>query len=308
MMRCNQRDGVIIMQAPRQHISLLPVLALLLSATMWGLFWIPLRWLESLGISGLQATFLIYMGTLVVSLPILVIKRAEWRQQPALMFAIMISSGWCNTAFILAILDGEIMRVILLFYLSPLWSTVLGRLVLKEQLGTLAYLTLVLAVIGALLILWEPQLGMPWPSSTADWLAMSSGFAFAFTNLFTHMASQTSIKTKTVAAWLGVILLSGVALLISDGSVGVSNTTGIMMALLIGLVLMTVMTFAVVYGVTHLPVHRSAIILLFQVVVAAVSSYLFTEERLVWHEWFGGIIVIIAAYLAITHQARRTAL
>ena len=141
-------------------------MALLLSATMWGLFWIPLRWLESLGISGLLATFLIYIGTLVISLPILVVKRAEWRRQPALMLAIMISSGWCNTAFILAIIDGEIMRVILLFYLSPLWSTLLARIVLKEQLSTLSYVTLALAVIGALLILWEPQMGMPWPSST----------------------------------------------------------------------------------------------------------------------------------------------
>ena len=280
-------------------------MALLLSATMWGLFWIPLRWLESLGISGLLATFLIYIGTLVISLPILVVKRAEWRRQPALMLAIMISSGWCNTAFILAIIDGEIMRVILLFYLSPLWSTLLARIVLKEQLSTLSYVTLALAVIGALLILWEPQMGMPWPSSSADWLAISSGFAFAFTNLFTHMARDTSIKTKTVAAWLGVILVSGVALIFSDHTVMGSNSTGVIMALLIGLLFMSVMTFAVVYGVTHLPVHRSAIILLFQVVVAAISSYLLTEERLSWYEWSGGIIVIFAAYLAVTQRSHR---
>jgi len=286
-------------------MTILPVLALLLAASLWGIFWIPLRWLESLGLSGLLATFLIYIGTLVISLPILLVKRAEWRQQPALILAIMLSSGWCNTAFILAIIDGEIMRVILLFYLSPLWSTLLARILLKEQLSARAYATLVLAALGALLILWEPRMGMPWPGSSADWLAISSGFAFAFTNLFTHMAGQTSIKTKTVAAWLGVILISGSALLLGDHQIVLSNTTGVMMALLIGLLMMSVMTFAVVYGVTHLPVHRSAIILLFQVVVAAISSYLLTEERMAWYEWLGGIIVIVAAYLAITQQSHR---
>jgi drug/metabolite transporter (DMT)-like permease len=245
------------------------------------------------------------MGTLAISLPILLVKRAEWRQQPALMLAIMLSSGWCNTAFILAIIDGEIMRVILLFYLSPLWSTLLARILLKEQLSARAYATLALAALGALLILWEPRMGMPWPGSSADWLAISAGIAFAFTNLFTHMAGQTSIKTKTVAAWLGVILISGGALLLGDHQIALSNTTGIMMALLIGLLMMSVMTFAVVYGVTHLPVHRSAIILLFQVVVAAISSYLLTEERMAWYEWLGGIIVIVAAYLAITQQSHR---
>ena len=297
-----QHDGVIIMQAPRQHINLLPVFSLLLAATLWGLFWIPLRWLESLGLSGLFATFLIYIGTLVISVPMLLIKRAEWRHQPGLLLAIMLSSGWCNTAFILAIIDGEVMRVILLFFLSPLWSTLLARMVLKEYLSTMAYVTLTLAVIGALMILWEPSLGMPWPGSNADWLAISSGIAFAFTNLFTHMAKKTSIQTKTAVAWLGVILVSGLALLLTDSTMVVSDGTSILMALLIGLLLMSVMTFAVVYGVTHMPVHRSAIILLFEIVVAAVSSYLLTDERMDWYEWFGGMIVIVAAYLAATRQ------
>ena len=214
----------------------------------------------------------------------------------------MISSGWCNTAFILAILDGEILRVILLFYLSPVWATILARLVLKEQLTTRAYVTLCIALVGALLILWHEDIGYPWPQSGADWMAISSGFAFALTNLFVHMAGRVGVQTKTVAAWLGVILLSGVALLVTDVNMETANTLNMFSAVGVGFVLMTIMTVSVVYGVTHMPVHRSAIILLFEVVAAAISSYLLTDERLGWREVSGGLIVVLAAYLAGTRQ------
>lgn len=288
------------MQLSNQHTPVLPVIALLVTATLWGIFWWPLRWLDSLGLSGILATFLIYVGTLVISLPLLIARRAEWRVQPGLMLGIVISSGWTNTAFILAIIDGEIMRVILLFYLSPLWSTLLGRLVLKEHLTNRAYITLLLAVVGAVLILWDPALGLPWPTAQADWLALSSGFAFAFTNLFTHMANQVSIRSKAVATWVGVLLVAGVALLISDTPIVWPDGETILKAMSLGTFMMSVMTFCVVYGVTHLPVHRSAIILLFEVVVAAISSYLLTDERMDLYEWVGGFIVMFAAYLAAT--------
>lgn len=291
---------MIIKQLPQQHTSVLPVLALLATAALWGISWVPLRWLDALGLSGILATFHIYVGTLVISLPLLIAKRAEWRVQPGLMFGIMISSGWTNTAFILAIIDGEIMRVILLFYLSPLWSTLLARYVLQEQLSKRAYVSLILAVFGAVLILWDPALGLPWPTSNADWLALTSGFAFAFTNLFTHMANRISIKSKAVATWVGVILIAGLALLLSKNPVVWPDMVISLKAMSLGVFFMSVMTFFVVYGVTHLPVHRSAIILLFEVVVAAVSSYLLTDERMDLFEWIGGAIVIIAAYLAAT--------
>jgi len=288
------------MQLSDQHTPVLPVLALLVTATLWGIFWWPLRWLDSLGLSGILATFLIYVGTLVISLPLLIAKRAEWRVQPGLMLGIVISSGWTNTAFILAIIDGEIMRVILLFYLSPLWSTLLGRVILKEHLTRRAYVTLLLAVLGAVLILWDPALGLPWPTAYADWMALSSGFAFAFTNLFTHMANRVSIRSKTVAAWIGVLLVAGIALLISDVPIIWPDGETMLKAMSLGTFMMSVMTFCVVYGVTHLPVHRSAIILLFEVVVAAISSYLLTDERMDLYEWVGGLIVMVAAYLAAT--------
>ena len=58
------------------------------------------------------------------------------------------------------------------------------------------------------------------------------------------------------------------------------------------------MTFTVQYGVTKLPVYRSAVILLFELVAGAVSSQLLTDEVMELNEWIGGGFIVLAAYLS----------
>lgn len=286
------------MQATSQHTSVFAVASLLFSATLWGVFWYPLRWLESMGLQGVWITFLIYSGTLIYCIPIILRYRDEFARSPLLLFLIALSSGWCNTSFILAMLEGEVVRVILLFYLSPVWATLLARLILKEQLSRTSYWLLFVAFAGAMLMLWSPQIGYPWPDSRADWFALSSGFAFALMNLFVHMAHGVRIQTKTVSAWLGAMLVAGTALLVRSEPIATVELETIFYAIFIGMTVMGAMTWTVVYGVTHMPVHRSAIILLFEVVVATVSTYLLTNERMTLLEWVGGSAVVISAYLS----------
>lgn len=290
------------MQVSSQHTSVLAIASLLLSATLWGMFWLPLRWLEHLGLHGIWITFLIYCGTLVYCIPILMYSRRDFSRQPLILLLISLVSGWCNTAFILAILHGEIVRVVLLFYLSPVWATLLARFILKEQLSGRAYLLLVIAIAGAMLMLWSPVVGYPWPQTTADWLGLSSGFAFALMNVLVHMARQVSLQMKMAFAWLGVIVVSGFSIVLLHEPLVLSSFTPVLYALLTGIVLMGGMTGLVIYGVTHMPVHRSAVILLFEVVAATGSTYLWTSERMSTHEWIGGLAVIFAAYLSARLQ------
>jgi drug/metabolite transporter (DMT)-like permease len=294
------------MQAQQQHTSTFPIICLLVAATLWGVFWYPLRLLEAQGLSGVWASLFIYLGTFVIAFPVLVRRYHELFVTPYLLLAIMIASGWCNVAFILAIIDGEIVRVILLFYLSPIWSTILARFVLKEELTLLARLTIILAIIGAMTMLWSPDIGYPWPASSADWLALSSGIAFALANLFIHLARRTSIQVKTSVAWVGVVVIASLMIVIQSPPLQISSISTVFSALLVGVILMSIMTFCVVYGVTHMPIHRSAVILLSEIVAAAVSAYLLTDERMSLYEWTGGSIVILAAYLAARQQKNTT--
>ena len=281
--------------------SMLPVVGLLFASTMWGLIWYPLRLLEDGGLHGLWATALMYCGTMIVAIPVLYKGWREWLTHPFLFFFMAIATGWTNIAFILAVLDGNVVRVLLLFYLSPLWATLLGVIFLGEHLSRRALGILAIAMVGAVVMLWHESFGFPAPKDTADWLALSAGIAFAITNVLIHKLNHASVMVKTATGWLGVLFLAFILIIFTEQKLSVS-TEVIAGAWILGAVAMTMMNVAVVYGVTNMPVHRSAIILLFEIVVGAVSSLLLTNEVIELREWIGGLLVILAAYLTASRQ------
>jgi drug/metabolite transporter (DMT)-like permease len=291
------------MQRLARH-QLLPVLSLLLSATLWGLVWYPLRLLEARGLEGLWLTLTSYGAALAVGLLWAWPSRHDWRGQTLVLVLMGLAAGWCNVAFVLAVLDGTVVRVLLLFYLSPVWTLALGWLLLAEHPGRAGLVVLVLALLGALVMLWNPAMGLPWPLSEADWLAVSSGFAFACSNVLVRKLRQVSIQTKSLVTWLGVVLVAAGGVLL--GSQPAPTVTGDTWfgALLLGWFGFMIMAPAVIYGVSRMPVHRSAVILLFELVVGAVSSLLLSDERIVAQEWAGGALILVAAYLAAHAHVR----
>ena len=285
---------------PHPH-SIAPVLGLLFASTMWGLIWYPLRLLEDHGLQGIWSSALMYCGALVIALPVLVKGWREWLAHPVLFFLMAIATGWTNIAFILAVLDGNVVRVMLLFYLSPLWATLLGVLLLGEKLSQRAVLILGIAMVGAVIMLWHESLGFPAPRDMSDWLALSAGIAFAITNVLIHKLNDASIMVKTATGWLGVLFIAFIIIAFTGQPLTASGEV-IAAAALLGAFVMALMNIAVVYGVSNMPVHRSAIILLFEIVVGAISSILLTNEIIQLREWIGGALVILAAYLTAINQ------
>jgi len=276
---------------------------------MWGVFWYPLRVFADYGLSGLWSSLLIYVGTLPALIYILRGRLHELSRAPGMLLLIALASGWCNTSFILAMLDGHVVRVLLLFYLSPVWTVILAFIFLGERPHRYGYLTIVIAMLGAIIMLWDMEMGFPFPQNTADWLALSSGIAFSITNVAVRHTQAVSVRVKTVMAWVGAVLIALLLILVGDQSLAVTNDMVIVVALLFGLVFMVIMTLSVQYGVTHMPAHRSAVILLFEIVIGAISAYLLTAERLSMQEWTGGALVILAGWLSarIPHEQERYA-
>ncbi len=277
---------------------LLPVMALLFSATMWGLLWYPLRLLEQAGLQGLWTTLLIYLVALLVGAIPTISRFNELGSRPGLLLALALTSGWCNVAFIVAVIDGNVVRVLLLFYLSPLWATLLGWFLLKERPSNASLSVLLLAMVGAVTMLWDSALSYPWPQSGADWLAISSGFSFAVANVLTRSAQSISIRIKTLVSWIGVVVVAFVWIFFAQlpaPQLTMATLTG---SIALGLFGIMCMTWAVQYGVTHMPVYRSSVILIFEIVAGAISSQLLTDEIVLVKEWLGGGLIVLAAYLS----------
>lgn len=278
--------------------ALLPTFSLLLGATLWGLIWYPLRLLEQNGLSGLWSSLVMYLAVTVISLPWLWAWRAELGRRPALLLSLALVAGWCNVAFVLAVIEGSVVRVLLLFYLSPLWAALLGWGLLGEHLAARAWATFALAMAGALVMLWEPSLGLPWPRGRADWLAISSGFAFALSNVLVRKAQNVSIPVKTIVVWWGGVVLAGLWIMVGGLPMPDARPEIYASAAALGWFGIVIMTLAVQYGVTHMPVHRSAVILLFELVAGALSAHLLAHEFMQTREWVGGVAIIVAASIS----------
>ena len=278
----------------------LATFGLLFGAIAWGIIWYPYRLLDQAGISGIAASVATYAVALALGG---LLFGHSWRRvlvHPKTMLPLMLAAGWTNLSYVLAVIDGEVMRVLLLFYLSPLWTLLLARLLLDEPAGRRGLFVIALSLTGAFVMLWRPAQGLPLPQNTAEWLGFSSGFCFALTNVLTRRATHLSLEAKSFAIWAGVTVLA--LLLLPFGSTALpppSQITSSHWLLMLGLgAILMVTTLLVQYGVTHTRVTRASVIFLFELVVASISSYLLAGEVLTIHEWVGGAMIVAATLFA----------
>ena len=281
------------------------VFGLLFGAFCWGIIWFPYRLLAEAGISGVASSFYTYSIALLIGI---VWFHRYWRgffELPVSIIWLGLVAGWTNLSYVLAIIDGEVMRVMLLFYLSPLWTLILAHFWLKEMTRPAGYAAIVASLMGAFIMLHDPQLGsLPLPRNISEWLALSAGIGFSLTNVITRKSSHLTLRAKSFAVWVGVLVVSVMFVLFTAQTFPAPMTISSanwMMMLLIALLLMAA-TLLVQYGVTRIEATRASVLFLFELVVAAVASYYLANERMALSEWIGGSLIVIAAVFAASNH------
>jgi len=237
-----------------------------------------------------------YLAAAILAIPIMWKRYHELVTNKGLLLALAVAAGVTNIAFVLALIQGEVMRVMLLFYLSPLWTVLLGRWWLGERLSSQAILFFSIAMIGSLVMLWNPDMGLPWPHGPADALALIAGIAFSVNNVLARKLSTLTLGVKTGVTWWGVVSVSLLVILLQQSPVPIASASAWVGAWLLGWLGIVAMTVTVLYGVALMPVYRSSVIMLFELIVAAVAAWLLTDETMKMQEWLGGGLILMAAY------------
>ena len=275
-----------------------PVAALLTGAIVWGLIWFPFRVLQEAGISGETATLVTYFFALVAGLIVIRGAFREIRQAPLILLWIGLSAGWANLAYVLAVIHGEVVRVLLLFYLAPLWTIILAHTLLQERINGYGLMVMLLSFAGAMTMLWHPGGWLPLPQNGAEWLGLSSGFMFAVSNVLVRKARHLSLQIKALSVWAGVVLL---ALLVTGytGNMLQPNFSfnSVLLLLLVALAVFLVNPL-VQYGLSYTSANRAIVIFMFEVVVGAVSAYWLADEAVTLREVLGGAMIIAASLLS----------
>lgn len=289
----------------------LAIFGLLFGALAWGVIWYPYRLMAEAGVSGVASSFYTYLIATAIGAAVFA---KHWRgffAQPSSIIWLGLAAGWANMSYVIAVIDGEVMRIMLLFYLAPLWTLLLARFWLKEPMTKVGLISIGIALTGAYIMLAGPfsQVANHWPmpQNKPEWLALSSGMAFALANVITRKSSHLTIRAKSFAVWIGVV---STALLLSP-FVGdhfpAPSFFSLNNWLAMGFIAILLMaaTILVQFGVTQLSAIRSSVLFLFELVVAAFASYYLAHEVMSLNEWIGGSLIIAAALSAAInhHQA-----
>ncbi len=279
---------------------MLPVAGVLSGALVWGLVWYPYRVLQASGISGAMSTMITYLLAMLVGG---IWFRKVWSERSALsgwILVLILSSGWSNLGYVIAMLHGEVMRVLLLFYMAPVWTIFFSFWLLGERLNRNGYFVVGLSLSGAAIMLWRPGFGLPLPQNLSEWLGLSAGISFAVANVISRRTVTLSVEAKSISVWVGAAVLTMPFIFWQDGVIDqlfvINKQSGVILGLM-GLSLWGT-SYAVQYGVTHLAANRAAVLFLFELVVAAVSSYFLAGEEMGWREWIGAIPIILASFLS----------
>ncbi len=276
--------------------NVMPVVGILSGALVWGLIWYTFRMLQASGVSGPQATFISYFLAMLFGAFML---PRGWRElSRAGWWAVLLvfSAGWANFGYVLAMLGGEVMRVLLLFYLAPVWTILFSYWLLDERLNRYGYSIMALSLCGAFIMLWEPELGMPFPKNFSEWTGLSAGMGFALSNVVSRRAMHLSVEVKSASIWFGTALLTA-PLLGWQGGVWQISMHSWWILLLLGVALCA-SSFAVQYGVTHMPANRATLLFLSELVVAAVASYFLAHEAMGLREWMGALLIVSASLMS----------
>lgn len=274
----------------------LAVLVLLISSVGWGLTWLPLKYLNESGLDGLQLILIAFVSGALVLSPWLIRQYAEWKSSLVFMALIGLAGGFANVSFQTAIYHGDVIRVMILFYLLPVWSVIGGKIFLKEKIDTARIIAVTLCLTGAFVILdvWHSSWqGISW----IDLLAIGSGIGLAATNILFRLTTSVPVKSKVAAMFIGCAFLTALAMTVFTTTVTMPEQGSLLLAAAYGAIWLTLITLGTQWGVTQIEAGRSAIIIVMELVAAVVSVAIITATDLKVYEIVGGLLVISAAVI-----------
>ena len=277
---------------------LAPVLALVANAFVWGCSWWPFRALQQQGLHALWSTALIYLLAFAAFTLLRPAALRELLRTPAL-WLLAAATGMTNVGFNWAVSIGDVVRVVLLFYLMPAWAVLLAWLILGERPSPAGLGRLALALAGVATVLDTGGTGLPWPSALPEWLALGGGFSFALTNVLLRRLNYVTAGSRVLAMFGGGLLLAGTVAFVGGLQGGIPPVpllagSGWALALLLAAGFLAA-NLALQYGASRLPSHTTALVMLSEVVFASFSSVALGAAELTPRTLAGGALILAAA-------------
>lgn len=281
------------------HHSLIIVAA----ASVWGLYWLPLRKVEQLGLTGAWAVLAFNLIPLLALVPLMVWRRERFRQYARLALAIGFFAGAGIACYALALLYTTVMRATLLYYLTPVWSTLIAMVVLRERVTWQRWLAITIGFVGLYMMLSGGDQTAE-TFNQGDVLGLMSGIFWGFGATLMRRNPEVSPYDTVSTQYVFGTLIAFAALLILGTSGAPTPTlndwlraTPLTFLFCIGIFLPTML--AIFWSASKLSPGRVGILMMSEVVVAGISASLIAGEHLNNRELIGAGLILTAGVVEV---------
>ncbi len=285
-------------------------LALSLSAAAWGFYWFPLRAIESAGLTGAWSVVFFNACPLLVLCPWLVF---NFRQLigvlgPTLLAALMI--GLAFTLYANGLVETTIIRATLLYYLTPVWSTLLGVLWLSERLTKARVIAIGVAFVGLVLLLSNGG-SSNYPLNIGDLYSLLSGVFWAIGVATLNRWSNIPILPLATFIFVSTTVISALfaGVLYVDPVPTLAMLTAALPTAAFWSIAILLPCFCIIFRISQLLFPgRVGILTMSEVVVAIVSAaILVPEETMMLLQWVGAIAILFAGLIEVLFGYTKTA-
>jgi drug/metabolite transporter (DMT)-like permease len=279
-----------------------PSAILFLAASLWGLYWVPLREIESLGLTTTWSVAFFNAGPLVVLIPYVLWRRATHFQHLRAVAIIGLFTGLGLSFYASGLVFSSVIRVTLLFYLTPIWSTIIGVVWLSEKLRPGRIVAIVLG-LGGLWLLLAANDDAVQPLNVGDLMALLSGIFWGFgaagmkkwPEAPTAMTAIGQFVTTTV--FCTFLALAAFGDTVPDGSVFLA---ALPVAFLASVLVLLPSLFAIFWASRLVYPGRVGILMMSEAIVAIISaSLLLPEESMTFWQWVGGVVILTACLVEV---------
>lgn len=288
----------------------IPSLAVVLTGALWGVYWIPARALDGTAMSGAWSTLVVTVmaGLLLAPVAVVRLRRLPLRAGGGLLAALL--GGTAFGVYAVGLLYGKIAVVILLFYLTPVWSTLIERVWFGWPVSPPRYAAIALGLVGMALVLGRSA-WLPLPADLGEWLGLAGGllWSLASTAMLSgrrsgppETAFMFAVGASLVAAVIALAMAPWPRLPAPDGA-----GTAAAWALATAAIWWCGSIMLLVWATQRLPPARVGILLMSEVVVGVASAAVLTGEAFGWREAVGGLMVVAAGFIEVWPSRPRLA-
>ena len=278
-------------------------LIIVVSSCAWGLYWLPLRSIEQSGIVGSWSIVLVNACPLLILIPLIFFNLDKLKKYPKPIFFAGIMIGTAFTFYANGLVETSVIRATLLFYLSPIWSTIIGIIWLNERLTIARVISIIVALIGIIFLLYDFRDQETVILNFGDFSSILSGLFWALGASILKKWSKLPIIPLTAIVYFSTTSLSILLAIIvykapipSLELIGENFSTAFIWS-----VIVLLPSFCIIFRISQILFPgRVGILMMSEVAVAVISAkILLPEEQMVILQWIGASAILLAGVVEI---------